>query len=92
MIAAWYNPNPEVCEVLVQAGAKLNARDKDGWTPLIFAAAFSQSPAILEALLSAGADPKARDLDGKTALDHAKENEAMKGTDAFWKLNDATFN
>ena len=40
-------------------------------------------------LLIGGA--KAKDKDGKTALDYAKKNEALKGTDAYWKLNDASF-
>lgn len=38
------------------------------------------------ALLEAGADPKAWNKTGKTPWDYAKENEALKGTDAYWRL------
>ena len=55
------------------------------------AAAFNANPEVITALLKLGADPKAKDSSGKTALDYAKENEKLKNTDAFWKLNDASF-
>ena len=42
-------------------------------------------------LLEAGADPNARDSDGKLPFDYAEDNEQLKGTDAYWKLNDARF-
>jgi len=48
----------------------VNARDKDGWTPL----------------LKAGANAKAKSKYGKTAFDYAQDNEKLKGTDADWKL------
>ena len=38
MFAARYNSNPEVVALLLQAGADINEKDKDGWTPLMFAA------------------------------------------------------
>ena len=43
------------------------------------------------ALLEAGADPNARDNDGKRPFVYAEDNEQLKGTDAYWKLNDARF-
>ena len=41
--------------------------------------------------LEAGADPSARDKSGKSPWDYAKDNEALKGTDAYWRLNDLRF-
>lgn len=39
--------------------------------------------------LKAGADPNARDEEGKTPWDLAQENEKLKGSAAYWKLNTA---
>ena len=55
----------------LNAGANLNARDKDGLTPLHGAATFSQTPAIITTLLNAGADPNTRNKDGLTPLHFA---------------------
>ena len=41
--------------------------------------------------LQAGADPNARDNDGKLPFYYAEDNDQLKGTDAYWKLNDARF-
>ena len=59
-------------EILADHGADFNARDHDGKTPFMTAAA-DGSPELLDWLLSRGADPKARDNDGRTALDYAEE-------------------
>lgn len=76
---------------LLAAGARVNARDKDGWTPLHMAVQSSKAPAVVEALLAAGADPAAEDKEGKTPWHYAKENAALKGTEGYWRLNDGRF-
>jgi len=58
------NDNLAAIESLIAAGAEVNARDGDGFTP---------SPAIIEALLDAGADATARDAKGKTPWDYAED-------------------
>ena len=49
------------------------------------------APQVLEVLLKCGADTKERSDEGKTALDYAKENPNIYQTDAFWLLNDKTY-
>ena len=49
------------------------------------------NPAVVITLLDAGADPKAKTTDGKTTFDLAQENDKLKGTDAYWRLNDLRF-
>ena len=76
---------------LLAAGADLEKREERRfWTPLLFAARFGTGEAMT-ALLEAGASPNACDNDGKLPFDYARDNEQLKGTDAYWKLNDARF-
>ncbi len=91
MWAAWNNQNPEVLEVLVKAGAEVNAQDTDGVTPLMKASSYNQKPKILEVLLNAGANVRIKDKNGKTVWDYLQENEKLKGTEVYWKINDARF-
>ena len=64
----------------------MNARDRDGDTPLHNAARFNDNPAVITALLDAGADAAARDDEGKIPWDYVKERDALRGADA-WRLN-----
>ena len=64
---------------------------EDGDTPLHWAALANANPSVIAALIEAGADPGARDDAGKTPFDYAKDNEALKGTEAYWLLNDGRF-
>jgi ankyrin repeat protein len=91
LIAAGAHPNTaspalaqarsnEVMNLLLAAGADLEARGFGGATPLLARAAVGEA-AQLQHFLAAGADPKARDYNGWTALDHAAWNgnpEALK--------------
>ena len=78
-------------KVLVDAGADMNARREDGSTALMLAARYGTTAENVKVLLDAGADGFVKDKDGKTAWDYAQDNEALKGTDAYWMLNDARF-
>ena len=51
----------------------------------------NKNPAVAAALLDAGADPKARSKNGLTPFDAARKNEALKGTDVYWRLSDARY-
>ena len=47
---------PEVYEVLIKAGAKVNQPDKDGATPLLRAAQFNAQIEIYQLLIGLGVD------------------------------------
>ncbi len=74
----------------VRSAPDVEARDKDGYTPLHIAAAVG-TPANIAALLEAGASGSAKDKSGKTAFDYAERNIALKGTAAYWSLNNAQY-
>ena len=88
--AVWYETASEV-KAALSAGADPGARMEDGATPLHVAAFKNDNPSVIAALLAAGADPGARDDADKTPFDYAKDNEALKGTDAYWLLNEGRF-
>jgi len=74
----------------VRAGADITARDKDGWTPLIFAAEYNKNPEVILAVLKSGGDANAKNNGGMTAFDYAQGRENLKGTVALKRLEEAT--
>ena len=91
MTAALINDNPTVIEALLDAGANINDRDADGSTALIYAAKYNDNPLVIHALLDANPDITIKDNDGKTTWYYMEENENLKGTDAYWRLNNRRF-
>ena len=76
-IAAGYNENPAVVEVLIEAGSDTDARDRHGHTPLHGAAKLNDNPAVVYTLIEAGLDVEARDRWGLTPLHiAARDNDA----------------
>jgi ankyrin repeat protein len=66
--------NYQVVEMLVKAGAQVNAKDIRGLTPLVLAVATDHAdPRIVRLLLENGADPKVVSGDGETVLDWARK-------------------
>jgi len=70
------------------AGTEVNARDENGWTPLLLAAAYGTAETTA-ALVGAGADPKARDRDGRFPADMAEGNGKVKDHNIFRALEEA---
>ena len=79
---AIYNARPdrELFELLLKAGADIEARREDGATPLIIASSVGAVTAV-QLLLERGADVAAKDQEGMTALAHAtaqRKSEVVK--------------
>ena len=55
-------------------GANVNANDKDGITPLMYAADYANDPEVITALVNAGAKLNSIDKYGYTPLMHAAQN------------------
>jgi len=91
MHAAGYNQNVEVIYIFLKAGGDINAQDKDGVTPLMYAAGLNKNSQLILELLKAGADARAKDSKGKTAFDYVKDNDKLKGTDAYNELYNAAY-
>ena len=68
----------EMMELLIDAGADINAKDKSGATPL-FAAIQNNDSSLMTTLIQRGCDINAENILRKNALYYAKE----------WKKNDA---
>ena len=75
----------------LSAGADPDTRNEDDITPLHVAAWQNPESSVIAALIEVGADPGARDEEGKTPFDYAQDNEALRGTDAYWRLNEGRF-
>jgi hypothetical protein len=61
----------ESVQVLLSAGAEVNVQDKNGMTPLMWAARWGDAQRV-DALVKAGATVTVRDNSGKSALDWAR--------------------
>lgn len=67
LITAAAFDEPDAAQILVNAGANINATNTDGSTALITAAAFGKTE-VAEVLIKAGADLNIQNNDGSTAL------------------------
>lgn len=61
------------CRRLIAAGVEVNAKNKHGTTPLIYAS-YSEQSEIVKLLIEAGADVNAKDNTGNSALTYAYYN------------------
>ena len=80
----------EILRTLIKNGAKIDAANMHGTTPLMQVADRGFKPEILKILLDSGADVTLKDRDGKTALDYAEHNKYLIGTEAYNLLREKT--
>lgn len=71
----------ETAEILLSKGARLDARDEAGNTPLSKAASFQDRASLIQFFLEKGADVNNQDRKGKTPLSEA----------AYWQSGDEFF-
>ena len=90
-VSAAFNKTPAVIALLLDRGADINAQTEDGDTPLHAAALGNAPPAVFTLLLDRGADATLRSKSGELPIDYVDENAAIKGTQVYWRLNDARF-
>ena len=79
----------EDIEILLNAGANINARNIQGQTPLHYAAFYFYPETVLT-LLEYGAE-FSEDANGKTPWDYGVVNPNLKDSKAYWALNELRF-
>ena len=73
-LAAGSGGGPEAVKLLLDAGAKVNALDVRGMTPLMIAVATDRAdPRVVKLLLDKGADPRIQSKAGETAASWARK-------------------
>ncbi|MDH1657963.1 ankyrin repeat domain-containing protein [Pseudomonas mosselii] len=80
LMEACWRGDIEEARQLIKDGADVNARNKNGTTPLMYAKTYAFSTGnitLIELLLKNGADIDARDNAGKTAADYTIERCAL---------------
>ena len=68
IMASSVNRNCEIIKMLIDAGANVNSKTKNGRTVLMMAAAFNPNPEVVKLLIKAGADVNAKSDNQRTAL------------------------
>jgi Ankyrin repeats (3 copies) len=74
---------PDSLEILIKAGANVDAESSGGTTALMLAAQ-SGVPASVKLLLASGANAGKKDEFGKTAVDYARSGEENSLTEEQW--------
>jgi uncharacterized protein len=92
IIAAAHGKHHHVLDVLLAAGADIDAKNDAGQTALI-AGIFNRSEysKIVTTLLESGADATIEDAQRQRAIDYIGDDDDLKGTDLYWRLSDATY-
>lgn len=72
----------KVVRLLLEQGVRVNTRDAEGWTPLMYAAMTGHAESV-KILLARGANPTLCDAEGKTALAHATDRRRISVMQVF---------
>ena len=71
----WKKITLEDIQTCLNNGKDVNARAKNGLTPIHLTARYNDNPEVITALIKAGANINARDINGSTTLDWAAGNK-----------------
>jgi ankyrin repeat protein len=82
LAARFGSPGSEIVRLLLDRGARPDARDRNGQTPLMKAAELGWMPSM-EPLMKRGADVNAKDREGVTVLMHAMGNRNLNAVAAL---------
>ncbi len=83
------NPDPTVIQLLVDAGADVNAADSGHVTALQLAAWFNPNIDVIRTLLQAGADPLRSDGNGGRTVLYLLAGRVDTEPDIVWRVLDA---
>lgn len=86
-IAALFNPNPDVVEMLVSQGFDIEQKTEGETTASLIAAEYNRNLEVVERLAKLGADKEAYDRDGKTALSFVRNRIAGVGQE-YYRISD----
>lgn len=73
MVAAQYNTNIRIFEMLVYEGANIRAVNRAGQNALMIAAQYNNNPSVVRLLIETGSDIDAADTEERTALMYAAQ-------------------
>ena len=83
--------SPEVCEILIKAGSRINYKDKSGFSPLI-CSTFNSNPEVFNVLVKYGADVNVEDNKKRSLLYHAFEHSGLELVKEITRLTKTQFN
>ena len=87
-----HGKDPEFIDLLIMAGADIEARDMGGYTPLLAVAEFHSvnTPAMIEKLLDHGADINVGSSRGPSdsVMFYARTNSSLERSNALRRLED----
>lgn len=89
--AFWAEATPETVREIVAEGLDLNARDENGWAPIMWAARTSTDPELVETL-TAYADFLIEADDGTTVISLVADNPHLKDSELHRKLEEWQLN
>ena len=83
--------SPEVCELLIKAGSRINYKDKAGFSPIIFST-FNANIDVFNVLVKYGADVNVEDNKKRSLLYHAFEHSGLELVKEITRLTKTQFN
>jgi ankyrin repeat protein len=87
LMYATSNDDPQIVRLLLDQGAKIDAKTQGDMTALMFAAAQGAKPEVIKMLIEAGAGVNQADVSGSTALMYAAERGTVEVLNVLLEQN-----